>query len=82
MYMNFTYIYSITYISTIVIVNTMKNSALVEHFSLPKNLGTSNATSHSINYHHYTLHTTWLLQHIASVKDKLYSLFALNMGII
>ena len=39
----------------------MKSPALVAHFSLlksvPKTLGTSNATSHSINYHHYRLVT-------------------------
>ena len=48
----------------------MKNS----HFSLlkcvPTTPGTSNATSHSINNHHYRLYAKWLLQHniIASLK--------------
>ena len=39
--------------------------------------GTSNATNHSINYHHYRLYTTWLLQHITSLKDLYYALFVL-----
>ena len=54
------------------VINAMKNSALVAHFSLLKcspMTGTSNTTSHSINYHHYRLYTKQLLQHIASLKE-------------